>query len=322
MDRPEIETTAIAGPAAQRALMDLAACCPWRPPDWRVRLAGLRTRGVRSLRRLDDPWVGRCTRHLKRSCRRGGRGTRVPDGDDAVSRAFELHDALDTTRRLAVECGLLAGMTDEEIAARCGISRGGVAAYVAIFFDIRDRLDGTDYITFTAIDPEGTLSTGTPSRGVTARLLSYNGGPLVADAVLDHLAGGMVSGDGVAMGPSVFGSNSGPIGHLIDLLSLPITARNLPRLLRLHDKLEEIRYMEALETAGPVTPEIPFVPIDAPIMMVRPESVRASDTDRARVDTGDHRWPTVPRGIARPSPRDLKRLPLAETSPIPFRVAI
>jgi hypothetical protein len=58
----------------------------------------------------------------------------------AQSSALEIFERADPELRLCIECAILAGLSDSEIAYRLDLSVKTVVTYEKVFFDIRDRL--------------------------------------------------------------------------------------------------------------------------------------------------------------------------------------
>ena len=175
--------------------IDFAPPNPFLPPDWRWGLARLLKTGARAPRRYEpasDPWVGRAREFLAAV---GGDGDDVSEADPVrrdpeVHGAYALRSGADGRLRWAVEARLLAGQTDAEVAARCGVPAEVVAAYERLFFDVRDKLGAADHVVLNVIGPgvHDAESAGDPE--VWTKLIGYFYGPLALDAVLDALSDG------------------------------------------------------------------------------------------------------------------------------------
>ena len=160
----------------------------FRPLDWRLaaaeRLAAARPRRRPAL--PIDPAVARLTTVLKAEARPpGSRRAVEPDADRVAWReAVALRDA-GGPARAEVEARLLAGQTDAEIAARCGLSPGAVGWFEAAVFHVRDRLAARDWVVGRVIGTS--FPPGDP--GPVLRYFGYHGGPGLLDVALAVLSG-------------------------------------------------------------------------------------------------------------------------------------
>ena len=120
-----------------------------RPSDWRWQLARLSLQ-KRLPRRplLRDPWVRRCRSFLRTECNKGQscRRSRREPSDTVLSGAFGVRFGPDPLVAAELEARVLAGSSPELIGEHCGLSAESVAAYEALFFDVRPLLEATSYI--------------------------------------------------------------------------------------------------------------------------------------------------------------------------------
>lgn len=86
--------------------------------------------------------------------------------------------------RCALEARLLARQSDETIAEKLTTMPEAVAAYEQLFFNVRDRLDNSDYIVSRVLAP--TMSNGyeTASLDLSAKFFGYFAGPQVLEYIL------------------------------------------------------------------------------------------------------------------------------------------
>ena len=70
----------------------------------------------------------------------------------AQAAALQIFERADPELRLHLECRILAGQSDAEIAYRLGLTRETVATFEQLFFCIRDRLTCLDWIHTTVLD--------------------------------------------------------------------------------------------------------------------------------------------------------------------------
>lgn len=96
--------------------------------------------------------------------------------------ALRIHGNHDSKQRLEIQCRILAGQSDADIAERLGCRPDVVTWYAKIFFDVRPYLPHRDWIlchvTGIACTPHLFGLAGVKKR------LSYLGGPVLAEAVL------------------------------------------------------------------------------------------------------------------------------------------
>jgi hypothetical protein len=211
---------------------------PFRPLNWRWRLAGPLARHDRRLRHkwIDAP-VRQAAHHLRQAAREGRASTNRPSRlDPALATAIRLQKD-DSPRRREVVCRLLAGQADAAVAAACGLEPAVVAAFEATFFSVRDRLDAVDHLALA-------LRADEPGPTATLGLLSYRGGPLVAELLC---------------GPAPDPQLARCIEMLDIVRGITPTPRTAPRVLLLHERLREL---EALR-AGRVEPAL----ADAAVML-------------------------------------------------------
>ncbi len=222
-------------------LIDCLPDSPFRPLDRRWQLAAYFERhGRRPGRRWADPWVMRAWRYL-RALRRAGAPELITPArrDPALIAALALRSGAEPFRRLAVEATLLAGLTDAEIASRTGLSEEVIAAFEALFFDVRARLEATDHIVFMVVGP-GLYDGSALDPALVIKHLAYFGGPLVADALLALVAGPdpypADQPDHTAIDPEF----ARRCALLLALRTVPLDERGLPKLLRLYARMREL----------------------------------------------------------------------------------
>lgn len=157
---------------------------PFRPLDWRWRRATLIPEPTtRRANRHDDSWV----RHARRfvALRRGepGAGRRITITlRRQIDSALRLRSPMCHEVRDHLEARLLAGQDDATIGLRLGLEPGVVAAYAALFFDVRPLLEAHDSLLLIGVGPELHDLEGEPR--ATLRAVAFLGGPFVIDALL------------------------------------------------------------------------------------------------------------------------------------------
>jgi len=232
--------------AAAGVLLDFLPENPFRPLDWRWRLArALATRGGRPRRRWSDPWVRRALKYA-RALRRLGSPIhpKLVRLDPDLAAALALRSAPAGPFRLALELRLIAGQDDATIAARTGLPVGVVAAYAATCYEARDLRPHPDALLFGVLGPGCFDGTGVTAEDLL-KALAYHGGSLVADALLGAGPGGDLAQD-----------NPG-LADLLDLLvavqAVPVDGRTAPGLLRVHARAAELARARAADSAAAVT---------------------------------------------------------------------
>jgi hypothetical protein len=88
-----------------------------------------------------------------------------------------------------VQARVLAGQTDVDVAAACGLTPGAVWNFEALFFSVRDKLGAPDWVDRMAVRPGSTSWAACGDLGEAWRALGYHGGPLVLDLVVAATAG-------------------------------------------------------------------------------------------------------------------------------------
>jgi hypothetical protein len=92
--------------------------------------------------------------------------------------------AADTSVRWEVQARILAGQTDDEIATRCGLAPAAVRWFEALFFRVRDRLRGTDWIASQVMGPGLWDGFGPGELGKVWMIFGHSAGPDALDLVI------------------------------------------------------------------------------------------------------------------------------------------
>ena len=162
---------------------------PRKDPAWRwLRCGYLLDHGRQPLSRDDDAtreaWLFR--RAMDR-CRAEEDREWLARNFPALADAHRLFTTDEPLHRATLEARLLAGETDDVIAARCGLTPAGVTWYHAVFYEVRPHLQASSYIATVVL-------AGKPYKGIARddheailkSLASELGGQMV-DEVLDCL---------------------------------------------------------------------------------------------------------------------------------------
>ncbi|WP_165252743.1 hypothetical protein [Paludisphaera soli] len=214
--------------------------------DWRWRLASsLRGAAAATGRGWADPWVDRAVARqdaqevADSDCRAIG-------ADESLARALRLRDG-GNRRRWEVEARLLAAEGDDAIARKCCMPAGAVAAFAAVFFDVRPRLDRAGYIQHQAINPP--VDASEPPAGRAWRALGYGGGPLVVDFLAAAGEAEFAADGSFAVGPAAPRGRDARLRRLVAAsLALDLDAAAALRMLPLIASLDESGFGSAPAT--------------------------------------------------------------------------
>ena len=165
-------------------LLDQSPASPFRALDWRWRVAMSQVRtGSRARPRWIDEPVKQAVSYLRQDAltATAGRSNRSTI-DHVTAEAVGLRSSPNCATRTAIEALLLGGLDDHRIAAIVGTDANIVAAYHDLFFDVRSILNYSDVVMARVFGER--LYRRAPDRETAVRLLSFQGGPLVAEALV------------------------------------------------------------------------------------------------------------------------------------------
>jgi hypothetical protein len=146
--------------------------------DWRwQRVLELDEGGASPSRSRDDQWVRRARKYQQRKATlHVHTEARLEAAYPDIHLAWQIHDNLVTNFLWIIEAGVLAGVSQEELAKYLALTPEVIEAYEKLFFDVRDKLDARGYILGSVVGP-------LLSRGITSadpdgfwKVLSFNGG--------------------------------------------------------------------------------------------------------------------------------------------------
>ena len=156
------------------SVVDLNARNPFRPVDWRHRLAADRVASGLAFPR--STW-DTATLENATYLRRAGRGAdprRLAAEFSSFHLAYGIYQDADPGLRFALEARLLTRSEAADIADALGTDAAVVRSYQAAFFDVSDRLDKIDFIMRRVIDPPANEAYQFRDSGW--KLLGYFGG--------------------------------------------------------------------------------------------------------------------------------------------------
>ena len=167
---------------------------PRRAPHWRwLRAVEIDGGGAKATRARDGEegfhWIRRAMRLKRHYDRAGGRpeafyALALRDSELFWAHSIWVEDKAPT--RWGIEARVLAGESNEEIAAKIGTEPEVIGAYVDVFFDVRKRLMNLDYVQNVVMADAVTRGLQERQYDLLWKLMGYKGGPLVLDAVISR----------------------------------------------------------------------------------------------------------------------------------------
>lgn len=157
---------------------------PFRVPEWRwLRAMHMHETGRRIDHRIDDEWVS-----LARDALRVRGRTNSPAATVQAARDVWVGEP---NRRGEMEARLLAGDEDVVIAACTALPERVVAAYAAVFFDVRPAVaaGASDWLLFEAVGYSPLIGFTRPLPWAGWKLAAVAGGSLFADLVIAATTG-------------------------------------------------------------------------------------------------------------------------------------
>jgi hypothetical protein len=167
---------------------------PRRSPHWRwLRAVQIDTGGVKTTRTIDGEegftWIRRALR-LKRHYDRAGNNPEkmyalmLRDSDLFWAHSIWIDDKAPT--RWAIEARVMAGESDDEIAAKLGTEPSIISAYVSTFFDVRAKLANVDYVVNVIMADAVVRGLQERHYDLLWKMMGFHGGPYVLDAVISR----------------------------------------------------------------------------------------------------------------------------------------
>jgi hypothetical protein len=165
-----------------------------RAPHWRwLRAVQIDGGGFRASRSVDGEdgfvWIRRALklkRHFERANNRPQALYALLHRDRDLFWAHSMWAADKQPTRWAVEARILAGETNEHIAQKLGTSPGVIDSYANVFFDVREKLQNTDYVLNVVLADAVTRGLQERHYDLLWKLLGYRGGSHVLDAVISR----------------------------------------------------------------------------------------------------------------------------------------
>jgi hypothetical protein len=168
---------------------------PWRVPDWRWlraqdiahggRPATPRRDGVTSTTQIHK--AARFYKALQRCGNEEQLQMKLAEQIPIMFWAHYLYDQPHNPMRWSIEARILAGETDWEIAGRIGCCEEIIQTYEALFFNVRGKLNRTDYIFNVVLKDAVMRGLHEREKDLLWKLMAYIGGSHVLDAVINPL---------------------------------------------------------------------------------------------------------------------------------------
>jgi hypothetical protein len=167
----------------QNVQIDAGLFSPFCTPDWRWISAQESDAQRRRRSKWDDAKVSDAIRYLRvlRS-----EGASVATNQWPALFAAHLIYRSSGMERDELEARLLSGEPFDAISVKTGIAIQTIVAYEAIFFQVVDALNATDWIVNSVIK----ITPGKPvTEGQTWKYLAWAGGPMILDLMIDDFLG-------------------------------------------------------------------------------------------------------------------------------------
>lgn len=161
---------------------ELARHDPFLPMHWRwLRASRLAEKASHRLKGVNDPAIPPTVEFLLARKKPNYKATSTYA---ALEAALALHED-DSPLQWEVRARLLAGQTDDEIAARCKLQPSVVKWYATLFYDIRPRREATDWLVVNVLRFCGTAGLRNSDVGPFWAFLAVSGGPIALDHFVD-----------------------------------------------------------------------------------------------------------------------------------------
>jgi len=175
-------------------MLESMAQNPSRVPDWRwLRAQDIAHGGPPATVRRDGTTsttlIRKATQFYKawKRCDSDERQMKLAERAPIVFWAHYLYAQPDHPLRWSVEARILAGETDREIARRIGCGEEIIQLYEALFFNVREKLNCTDYIFNVVLKDAVLRGLHEREKDLLWKLMAYLGGSHLLDAVINPL---------------------------------------------------------------------------------------------------------------------------------------
>ena len=275
---------------------------PFHPVDWRAQdaerlLAGSSARWAGA----HDPDVEEYARYMRSLSAGEATATQALSASRqaVVSAAHQLAQQDDPVRWL-VEAAILAGESDEQVAARCGLDPSVIATFERLFFAVRDSLKAEVWVLTQVI---GRVWQGFHDDELNRlwRGFAYFGGPLILDTLATHFFQSWQPGEPPTISVYFAERSTAPLElqTAIATYAVPVNEVTGLAFMRIHAKLMEIEKTMAGTGAKAAKDELRRETIrlwqsgpaplrkPAPLPSERPPQMPVSQTDQITTVTPD-----------------------------------
>lgn len=169
---------------------------PMRSPHWKwLRAVSIDAGGPKASRAMDGSdgfrWIRRALRLKRHHAEAGSRPEALYnlariDGDLFWAHALWSEEKQPT--RWAIEARILAGESNEEIAKKIGCDVGVIDAYEAVFFNVSEKLQNTEYIVNVVMAESVTKGLTERQYDLLWKMFGYTGGVHVLDAMISRFS--------------------------------------------------------------------------------------------------------------------------------------
>ncbi len=217
--------------------------CPpwWRSEDARRRAAGQKPEWSPH----GDPAVSEYARFLRAVTKAQARQkpTAVQRKWPAIAIAHQIHEQ-DNATRWMLEAYVLANLSDAEVAARCGVAEvtaDVVQAYVALFIDVRDKLDAKAWLMHHVVGPGWWGGFANDEVRQFWAWCALAGGPLVVDYLARLLREGLGPEEKPCLGAYLKPNVPLPVSAFVADFMIPPSKYGLEFFEELHIRLQLAR---------------------------------------------------------------------------------
>jgi hypothetical protein len=302
---------------------------PWREPNWRwLRAQDIAHGGPTATVRRD----GAASTTLILRAARFYKALQGCDGDERslmkwaeqmpiLFWAHYLYDLPHNPARWAVEAHILAGETDLEIARRIGCGVEIIEIYESLFFNVRDKLNRSDYILHIVLKDAVLRGLDERDKDLLWKLVAYTCGSHVLDAVMHPLVipQWIESSDDI---PAFF--HDVAIGVVkkkaaIAALTIPINDKTEMKLIKAFDKFEKLERSsdsqgkataQITQGIGAMLENLPFRVSSTKAAKAQAEPL--SQYDQAAVELRQDEFMCVAAGYSLPADKLLKQCKFPE----------
>jgi hypothetical protein len=167
--------------------LNLEIPSPFHPPDCHFLIVEELLRdGCKPLPN-DDPVTREFWAFLRslRKCRNAVERRDVRRQHRSLAKAYRFHKKAAPLKVAEVQARILAGETDEAIAAKCSLTASSVAIYHHLFFEVRPRLQATGYILNVVLGEKFHSGLSLEDRELVLKYMAFIRGSRAVDDIIE-----------------------------------------------------------------------------------------------------------------------------------------